>query len=116
MLKEIDKATFAGCLPARECTDALNKGFKVFADSELGNFTVVVIQAKDGLFAGVSKRNPSDKPSETGVCVASVRAWRSFQGRDSGYNRQRPVSKKEAKLAAIRDILTNAYDRDQDTI
>jgi hypothetical protein len=110
MLKEMDKATFAGCLPVREVTETINKNFKVFADSELGNFTVVVIQAKDGLFAGVSKRNPGDKPSEAGVCIAAVRAWRSYQGRDSGYNRQRPVSKKEAKRAAVRDILVLHYE------
>jgi hypothetical protein len=115
MLHEIDRAAFIGCLPVRERPKDVKSDYKVFSDmSDLGNFSVVVIQTKSGLFAGVSKRNPTDKPSETGVCVAAVRAWRSFQDKDPGYNRQRPVSKKEAKYASIRDILVSKYEKQND--
>jgi hypothetical protein len=107
MLKEMDKPTFAGCLPERECDDFLNKNFKVYADANLGNFSVVVIQAREGMFAGVSKRNPTDKPSDAGVCIAAIRAWRAYRGNVPGYQRQRPVSKRESKYAALRAFLLN---------
>lgn len=112
MLKQIDKDKFLDCLPERDVFLAAGEhAFDVFIDS-LGNFSVVVIRSRTGqLFAGVSKRNPCDRPGEVGFCVAAVRAWRSFQGRDPGYCRQRPVSKKEAKQISARDLVFNALDR-----
>lgn len=108
MLAKFDKADFFQCLPERE-KNVSDKSFEVF-HGEFGNFNVVVIQTKGGLFAGVAKRNPSDKPSEAGECIAAVRAWRDYQGKDGGYSRQRPVTKAEAKRISLEAHLDKVLD------
>lgn len=116
MLKEISEQQFVKCLPERErplgSSLAFPAGLTFLAEEDLGNFSVVVIRSRTGhLFAGVSKRNPCDRRSEVGLCVAAVRALRALQGRDPGYCRQRPVSKREAKMISAHDRVINALDR-----
>jgi len=110
MLVEVDKALLVGCLPDREALAAIKDVPKVFT-GDFGNFTVVVLQAKSGLYCGVSKRNPCDRPSETGFCIAAVRAWRDYQGKEAGYSRQHPISKAEAKRISIAAALDGILDR-----
>lgn len=101
MLREVSIANFFDCLPVRERKETMPTGMKVFTGN-LGNFTVVVVQEKKGgLFAGVAKRNPSDRPSNAGFCIAAVRAWRDYQGKDAGYDRQHSISKAKAKKISI---------------
>lgn len=69
----------------------------------VGNFTVVLIVGKNfyAWAVGVSKRNPCDKDSfDIGISIAAIRALKTFRGKDPGYSRQRPVSKKDAKVAS----------------
>ena len=98
MLVEIAKSSFLGYLPERD-RNAPDSKFIAFG-GHLGNFTVVIIRANQSVYAGVSKRNPSDKPSDAGLRIAAARAWRSYRGIETGYSRQRPVTKAEAKRAS----------------
>jgi hypothetical protein len=99
MLVKIEKEVFCELLPYRLAGWELVKRSKFSAfGGTLGNFTVIIVKNKVGIYAGVSKRNPQDKDSNnTGLRIAAVRAWRSVCGEDPGYERQRPVSKREAK-------------------
>jgi hypothetical protein len=100
MLAEIPKEIFMEYIPERE-RNLGDTDFKVFANA-LGNFTVCILQTKKGMLAaGVSKRNPCDRSNSTGFGVAAVRAWRDYQGKDPGYSRQHPVSRKQAIRIAV---------------
>lgn len=108
MLQEVNRLDFMDCIPDRE-RNLSDKAFKVFYEDQ-GNFSVVVIQTKTGsLYAGISKRNPADKPSEAGMCIAAVRAWRSYQGKSQGYGRQRPVTRKQARKASVSACLKEIF-------
>jgi len=98
-LLEVTTDQFFDLLPDREVNRADNK-FKVYLGI-LGNFTLVLIDTKrDGMCAGISKRNPCDRDSGTGYKIAAVRAWRAYHGEDPGYCRQRPVTPNQAKRIA----------------
>jgi hypothetical protein len=110
MLRKVDKIKFLECIPSRESNFSAPTGFDVFTE-DCGNFTVVVVSSKNlGMAVGVAKRNPSDIPSEAGFCIAAVRAWRDFSGKDPGYSRQRPVSKREAKLISVANRVEKVLD------
>jgi hypothetical protein len=98
MLNKIEKDDFLLLLADRDrqaCELLGNKS--EFYVGEFGNFSVVVITTKSGLYAGVSKRNPCDRPGDTGQRIAATRAWRDLAGKPAGYSRQHPISKSEAK-------------------
>jgi hypothetical protein len=105
MLTTLSVEGFRKLLPDREVGNLFRvspiiKNFTAFKET-LGNFTIVVVKVDKGMFAGVSKRNPVDVDANgTGLRIAAVRAWRSMWGEDPGYLRQRPVSKRDAKLAS----------------
>jgi hypothetical protein len=71
-----------------------------------------ILLTKDGkAYAGVSKRNPIDGPRiETGLDIACTRAYLAITGAEPGYNRQRPVSKRAAKLASNTACLEALFD------
>lgn len=112
-MREVSKEDFINILPERERRGFLDIGFKAYVE-KVGNFTVVAINQAGRMYCGVSKRNPTDLESDTGERVASVRAFRAMRGQDQGYNRQRPVSKRDARRAAARDMVRNALERDRD--
>ena len=100
MLAEISKDVFFEYIPERERNLGDNK-FRVFANA-LGNFTVcIIVTEKGSIAAGCSKRNPGDRQSVTGFGVAATRAWRDYWGKDPGYSRQRPTSRKQAIRIAV---------------
>jgi len=109
-----DEGALVGLLSIREQQAYKPVKFDAYMGTA-GNFTVVLIEKGKERFIGVAKRNPGDKDNgSTGLQIAGTRAYRAMRGfaQDSqGYSRQRPVSKKEAKMAAIRDILVNSYDK-----
>lgn len=117
-LKRIQKeGDLIALLPARERN---GKGrpckFEAWTGTA-GNFTFVLIENQGGKYIGVSKRNPVDKDAgTTGLQIAVVRAYRSMKGlpdEDVGYCRQRPVTRKQARVASARDLILNAYERKQ---
>jgi hypothetical protein len=109
MLVEVNFDKFISCIPEREGRNVPVK-LKVFAGN-FGNFTVVVLQDKNTpVGAGVAKRNPSDRPSDAGFCIAAVRALRDLRGADAGYNRQHPISKAKAKQISVFAHVSRALD------
>lgn len=77
-----------------------------------GNFTVVLLERSigPGKFIGVAKRNPVDiYKGEVALDIACVRALRALNNEDPGYERQRPVSKREAKMASNIACLTEVF-------
>ena len=89
-------------LPDRERNDS-DRSFKPYV-GEFGNFSIAVLVAKSGVYAGIAKRNPCDRHSDAGLQIAIVRAWRSYQGKRPGYCRQRPITDKQAKRIAAETL------------
>jgi hypothetical protein len=118
MLKKIKTEDFRSLLPDREIGDLFKNGGSTTKDfaaySEIvGPFTVVVISVAKGMFSGVSKRNPDDKPSDlTGLRVAAVRAWRSMWGDYEGYCRKRPVTNRQRKMAFAFNLVDKLLNQD----
>ena len=103
---------FFDILPERERPlTKMTKKFNAYM-GDGGNFTFVLIVSNGKYYIGATKRNPIDKEAgNVGLRVAAIRAFRDMNGEDPGYNRQRPESKKAAKMASNYAFVDKVFDR-----
>jgi len=111
----ITRDEFIKLIPERDRSlfSNVDKDFNVYCSKE-GNFCVVLMEAcqRTLKYVGVAKRNPCDKDcSDTGMRIAAIRALKLFVGKDPGYSRQRPVSKKGARVASRVAYMDKVFDK-----
>ena len=107
-----DEGNIYSCLPERYQKN-WKSGLKFDAFyGAIGNFTIVIIEKGKERFVGIAKRNPDDRENPSvGLCIAATRAYKALIGideEDAGYCRQRPVSKREARINAAMALIENA--------